>query len=543
MPSSKSPLLRLIRKAFVLSEINRQPHSPGLDKLIEQTQQVRNEYNRRRFIGDVTKAALFSGLAMMLPACSKDDLLQEQEDVGMRKPGQQPQIAIIGAGLAGLNCAYQLKKRGISATVFEGSNRAGGRVLTRQNFISQGNYTECGGEFIDTGHRTMRSLAAEFGLSLLDTNDPDESAYLNDTFYIDGQHYTEAQVIQAFSPYASIIAGDIQSLPTNFSYSNYTTAVQQFDSISISQYFDQIGMPPTLFLRKGLEQAYNTEYGREVNDQSAINFLFLFTINPGNSSYDIFGLSDERYKVQGGNQQITDALAAAIPGQIRLQHKLIRISTNATGQYVLRFQGIQPVVADICVSTLPFTLLRQVNLNDLNLPSWKTNAIQNLGYGTNAKLLLGFNGRKWRDYGHSGGVFTNGSPAQPFEFIQTGWDNTRLQAGTNGGYTVYQGGVQGENLSLSQTQTMLNQLDAMWPGTASQFNGNAKLIHWPSHPWSQGSYACWRVGQVTTMMGAEGEKVGNLYFAGEHTSLWYQGYMEGAVETGAAVAREIIKSV
>ncbi|MFN5356123.1 MAG: FAD-dependent oxidoreductase, partial [Bacteroidota bacterium] len=151
MPSSKSPLLRLIRKAFVLSEINRQPHSPGLDKLIEQTQQVRNEYNRRRFIGDVTKAALFSGLAMMLPACSKDDLLQEQEDVGMRKPGQQPQITIIGAGLAGLNCAYQLKKRGISATVFEGSNRVGGRVLTRQNFISQGNYTECGGEFIDTG--------------------------------------------------------------------------------------------------------------------------------------------------------------------------------------------------------------------------------------------------------------------------------------------------------------------------------------------------------------------------------------------------------
>ncbi|MFM7902215.1 MAG: flavin monoamine oxidase family protein, partial [Bacteroidota bacterium] len=274
----------------------------------------------------------------MLPGCTKDDLLSAQEESPYRN-GPQPSIAIIGAGLAGLNCAYQLKRRGITSTIFEGSNRTGGRVLTRHNFIASGTYTECGGEFIDTGHKHMRNLASEFGLTLLDTNDPAEAGYLNDTFFIDGQHYTEAQVIQAFSPYASIIAGDIQSLPTNFSYNNYTAAVQQFDSISISQYFDSIGMPQSLFLRKGLEQAYNTEYGREVNDQTAINFLFLFTINPGNANYDIFGLSDERFKVLGGNQQIPDALANNLQGQIQLNRKLTRISFNANGQYVLQFQG------------------------------------------------------------------------------------------------------------------------------------------------------------------------------------------------------------
>ena len=90
---------------------------------------------------------------------------------------------------------------------------------------------------------------------------------------------------------------------------------------------------------------------------------------------------------------------------------------------------------------------------------------------------------------------------------------------------------------------MLNHLDTMWPGTAAQYNGNTKLIHWPTNPWSLGSYACWRVGQVTAMMGAEGERVGNLYFAGEHTSLWFQGYMEGAVETADAVAKEIAVAV
>ena len=544
--SSKSPFLKIIKKAYELARISRQPGAPTVDTLQLQIRTAREEYGRRRFLGDVSKVALYGGLAAMLPGCAKDDLLEGIPSGQMsfqRNPNQRLSIAIVGAGLAGLNCAYQLKKKGFDATIYEGSNRIGGRVLTRQNFIAQGTYTECGGEFIDTGHKHMRDLAGEFGLTLLDTDTPSESGLLNDTFYIDGQHYSEAQVINAFLPYANTIASDIQSLPTNFDFTNYTPSVQQFDSISISQYFDQIGMPSTLFLRKGLEQAYNTEYGREVNDQSAINFLFLFTINPGNASYDIFGLSDERFKVMGGNQQIVDQLANNLVGQIQLQRKLTRITLNANGQYVIRFQTGPNVTADVCVITIPFTMLRQVDLSGLNLPAWKTNAIQHLGYGTNSKLLLGFTGKQWRNLGHSGGIFSNGAPSNPTEFIQTGWDNTRLQTGSNGGYTVYQGGYQGLNLNLSQTQVMLDQLDAMWPGTAAQFNGTSKLIHWPSHPWSLASYACWRVGQVTTIMGAEGKNVGNLYFAGEHCSLWFQGYMEGAAETGFNVAKSLAQIV
>ena len=539
---TKSPFLKVIRKAFILSEMSKKPDAPELNELVHQVETVRNEYSRRKFISTTSKAAMYAGLVSMLPGCTKEALFMEgepQDSTIKKNPNQNLSIAIIGAGLAGLNCAYELKKKGINAAIYEGSNRVGGRVLTKQNFIAYGTYTECGGEFIDTGHKHMRNLADEFGLTLIDTTDSSESGLLNDTFYIDGQHYTEEQVIAAFEPYASTIASDIQSLPTNFDFLNYTSAVAQFDSMSISQYFDSIGMPQNLFLRKGLEQAYNTEYGREVNEQTAINFLFLFTINPGNASYDIFGLSDERFKVLGGNQQIVDGLAAELSGQIQLNRRLTRISKNSSGQFVLDFQNGPDVTADLCVITIPFTLLRQVDLADLNLPAWKTNTIQNLGYGTNAKLILGFNDRKWRDYGHSGGVFTNGSAANPTQFIQTGWESTRMQPGNNGGYTVYQGGIQGENLSLSQTQVMLTQLDAMWPGTAATFNGTSKLIHWPSHPWSLASYACWRVGQVTTMMGAEGKNVGNLYFAGEHCSLWFQGYMEGAAETGASVAKTL----
>jgi monoamine oxidase len=302
-------------------------------------------------------------------------------------------------------------------------------------------------------------------------------------------------------------------------------------------------MPSSGFLRKGLEMAYVTEYGLEADEQTAINFLYLFYINPGNNSFDIFGLSDERYKVAGGNERIIHSLFDALEKNIVLGAELTSISKNNANVYTLNFKGISSIEADIVVMTLPFSVLRNVDLSKLNLPLWKQNAITNLGYGTNAKLIMGFHERTWRNYGHSGYIFTNGSALFPAAYIQTGWDSSQLQPTANGSYTVYQGGRLGAELSLSQADTYLNQLDSLWPGTAAQFNGISKLIHWPSSPLSLGSYSCWRVGQVTTIKGAEYAPVGNMFFAGEHTSSVNQGYMEGGAETGMMVAKNIAVKV
>ena len=65
-------------------------------------------------------------------------------------------------------------------------------------------------------------------------------------------------------------------------------------------------------------------------------------------------------------------------------------------------------------------------------------------------------------------------------------------------------------------------------------------FHWPTHEWVKGSYACYTPGQRTAFRGAEGERVGQLHFAGEHCSLQFQGFMEGAIETGEATARALL---
>ena len=542
--NTRSSFLRLIQKAFVLNLKSHQEGSPSLNELIQISKEGEID-SRRKFIGTLAKAGLSLATLNALNACKKSgDLLVEAESLYRnRNTSLQPSIAIIGAGMAGLNCAYQLKKSGINATIYEGSARYSGRIRTQSDFIGQGIYTELGGEFIDSGHRNMLKLAREFSLPLMDTMSAAEMTFARDVFIIDGISYTEDQIINAFAPYANRIHADVSSLPNSFGFNNFNSTVFRLDQLSISGYFDSIGMPAGSFLRKGLEVAYNTEYGREVDDQTAINFLYLFSINPGNNNYQIFGASDERYKIQGGNQKLTDAIYQNIQTQVQFNQVLVRITQSNSGKYNLFFSNGSTSTADILVITMPFSLLRQVDLSTLSFPAWKTNAIQHLGYGTNAKLLLGFNQRVWRNYQQSGYVFTNGSPQSSGTFIQTGWDNSQLQPGFNGGYTVYQGGLQGNNLSVNDTIAFLDQMEQIWPGSRAAFNGNSKLIHWPSYPYSLGSYACWRVGQCTTILGAEILPIGNIYFAGEHTSAFNQGYMEGAAETGAKAAAQIAKKL
>ncbi|MGE4055195.1 MAG: FAD-dependent oxidoreductase, partial [Vicinamibacterales bacterium] len=74
-------------------------------------------------------------------------------------------------------------------------------------------------------------------------------------------------------------------------------------------------------------------------------------------------------------------------------------------------------------------------------------------------------------------------------------------------------------------------------------NGRVSRFHWPTHPWTKASYSCYRPGQWTTIAGAEGLPVGNLFFAGEHCSYDFQGYMNGAAQSGADTARAIMAAV
>ena len=88
-----------------------------------------------------------------------------------------------------------------------------------------------------------------------------------------------------------------------------------------------------------------------------------------------------------------------------------------------------------------------------------------------------------------------------------------------------------------------SQVERIYPGAVDAFTKKAVRQHWPSSPFALGSYTCFKPGQYTTLANAVAPPVGNLFFAGEHTSTDFNGYMEGAAESGERAAKEVLAKI
>ena len=110
----------------------------------------------------------------------------------------------MGAGVAGLTCAYRLMQAGVPVRVFEGQNRIGGRMWSLRDHFPEGLVCELGGELVDSGHETIRGLCDELGL-LLDDFEEDDPKLAKDVWFFDGRRMKDAEVVEAFRPIAAKI--------------------------------------------------------------------------------------------------------------------------------------------------------------------------------------------------------------------------------------------------------------------------------------------------------------------------------------------------
>jgi len=219
---------------------------------------------------------------------------------------------------------------------------------------------------------------------------------------------------------------------------------------------------------------------------------------------------------------------------------LRRLSRTSAGRVRLAFD--RPGAAeesdfDRVVLAIPFTTLRSVERH-VELPPAKLRSIQELGYGTNAKLIGAFDARVWNADGRNGNVIAdNGLPC--------GWDALRGQdQGATAAYTVFPGGSGGLACGRGSAEdafaASLPALNRVFKGASGAHRaGSALRMHWPTAPYALGSYTCFRPGQTFDGIA---DAAGPIHFAGEHTSLLHQGYMEGAAESGDRCAAEITAS-
>jgi monoamine oxidase len=457
-------------------------------------------------------------------------------------------VLILGAGGAGLAAGHRLQRAGIPIRIFEASSRIGGRIMTQRNFGAEGQFIERGGEYIDTSHKTLIALAHQMGVQLQRCDGGDKG--LDATLFIyQGQTYTDADLVAGLKPLLAKIDRAIAGGARELYYDDKPSAhALRWDRMTLQEFLDATSGSVAPWIREIVRVAYVAEYGREASEQSALNLIILMS-EKSSAEDGLFGKSDEVYRVLGGNSGLTEALANEIsrraPTAIELDTKVIALARRGRHIVVTVEQNGRTYEhrAHHVICALPFTVLRQVDgLQHLGLSKVKLACIQNLAYGTNSKTMLEFTTKFWLQAGAlpaSTGTIYNDLASQCL------WETSKMQAGSHGILTCFQGGYAGAAANDQLASTLiLPELERLYPGVGQLFV-KSTAQNWSQVPTAGGSYACMLAGQWSQINGAQGtpELNGRLLFAGEHASDEFQGYMNGAYETGIQAAEKIIKGI
>lgn len=449
-------------------------------------------------------------------------------------------VIIVGAGLAGLTAAYHLHRKGIPCRIFEASPRSGGRVLTLLDFNREHMFCELGGEFIDTDQTEIQSLCQEFELPLTVLGAADQGLAPN-LYWFGEQYFTDLDVIRNFAPLARQIRKDAAAVslhPPNHH-------AEELDRISLATYLEHHRELAPDWLRNLLLVAFIDEMGIEADQQSALP-LILTLAEVRENDFRVYGTSDQAMTIRGGSRQLIEKLMQYLRSknvEIEMNCSWVAIRQLENKKLELSFQKNErfTMTVDQVICAIPFTTLRSVGgVFELPLSQTKRTCIQELTYGTNSKMLVGFKKRFWRV--REGAIPASNGYVYTDRFVQNLWDPSRMQQGTSGILTAYLGGKAGKNLKPEHLSRVIADIERIFPKTKNQQDGSLSYFNWSQAQLQKGSYAAPSLGQITRFqnVAATPELNGRLLFAGEHAAPKYQGFMNGACLSGRIAAESAV---
>jgi len=470
-----------------------------------------------------------------------------------------PRIAIVGAGIAGLNAALTLQDAGLSCSIYEASDRIGGRMHSDTTTWMDGMVSEWCGEFIDGNHDTIHHLVKRFGLKIVDLWRA-RGGRAQSVLYFFNRYYGAEELARDYQVLAPLLLQQVQEIGFPTTHTNYTETGYRLDHLSVYDWIEQyVAGGHNGPLGHLLDAGCTGFYGLDTREQSSLNLVYLFGSRDLSSGSTTPRPLQGSSKIAGGNEQLPLALARSLrEGCIHLRHQLMALELNRDDSLTLTFAtagGTSQVQCERAILTLPFSALRRVDYRQAGFDALKQTAIEQLGYGTISKLFLQFDQPYWYQDGpwpqnHSGFIITDLD-------IQTLWDASLGQTGSSGLLVNYTSGHRGaayapavaystagaSAIVQSYAHNCLQQLERIFPGISAHYTGRAALSYPMGDPYLLGSYSCWRVGQYTRFGGYERVRQGPIYFAGEHCSVELQGFMEGGAREGERAAHEILQDL
>jgi monoamine oxidase len=432
-------------------------------------------------------------------------------------------VVVLGAGLAGLSAARDLRRAGADVLVIEARDRVGGRVL--QTTLDDGRVVQLGGELIGTAHTSYRALVNELGLTLRESYsaEPGETVWDIDDSVLTGDpapwmtaedHADHARVVGLFVDLAKGVDPD-----DPWGHPDAIT----LDTMSFHAWLRSVGARDAVVRMFELSKA-----GLAADSLKRTSLLAELrkaaVVGDGLTGYyDVDQWT--RFTVAEGSATVAACLADQLVGHIRLSSIVTAIAVEPDRVDVTLASG-EVISATQVVCALPVAPLRRVRITGLSAE--RVRALRRIRNSLTAKVVAAYKTSFWRDLGKNGSSYSDGllgstwvqgpgvlsalvSPAQ-YAFHLAGAQPARERDAREALVRMY-GPQAGAPLALFTRE-------------------------WSNEPFTLGYMAHYAPGDLTAIGPTHARPEGRFFVAG--SDHWVAGYMEGAVRTGRAAASAIL---
>ncbi|HVU85689.1 MAG TPA: FAD-dependent oxidoreductase [Pirellulales bacterium] len=464
--------------------------------------------SRREFV----RQSLAAGAAMLMCAAPAATYGRQRTD---------RRVIVVGAGLAGLACASELRAAGYDVTVLEARDRVGGRVHTLRDFVP-GKTVEAGGEFVGSNHPTWLAYAERFKLQLVDVPDTHD---IDSPVILGGKRLSKLGVIAVFQQIEEVerhMTDAARSIDADEPWKS--ADAKELDELSVATWLDRQELRP--LVRLAIETEFISYSGVPTARESFLGALT--TIKGG--GLEKYWTENEAFHCVGGNQQLADRLVETIGAdRVRLQMPVERVEVTESGATVRCLSGATFEADDVVLAAPPSTW-RHIRFEPA-LPE-----VLKPQMGKNVKFLVSAKEDFWTPSELPPTSMSDG----PIGFT---WDATAGQpGGPEKAFVAFAGGEAAEQLHRltgpERVRTILRDLTERYP-KLPECLVRTQFVDWLAQKWTLGSYSTPAPGQVTGQGPILAAGLGRLHFAGEHTCLKFVGFMEGALNSGVTVARRL----